>query len=333
MQICKILKPGALSMVQDLGRQGYYSIGIPSSGAFDRDALMFGNKLLENPPDSAGLEIVLGGLKLEFLAETCIAVTGADLGPTINNRPVPMWQTLSVLPGQILKFTGRKTGLRSYLLFAVGLDVPLFLDSRSTYLFLGEGGFQGRKLGEGDILTAFSVSGDIPFKWVPDGLRPNYGSSWRFRIVYGLQHDFFTEESLKRFESATWTVTSQMDRMGLRLRGPTLDFKSSSGSQPHRFLGGSNPSNITAEGNPLGTIETTGSELILIGPDGPCDGGYAKLGVVISADFSLLGQVRPGNIITFVPVLLEEAYEALNRQHTAFMENSMETKEGDHVAC
>lgn len=321
IQICKILKSGALSMVQDLGRKGHYSVGIPPSGAFDRVALKFGNKLLENPPGAAGLEILLGGLKLEFLTETCIAITGADLEPTINNRPVTMWQTLRVLPGQILKFTGRKTGLRSYLLFAGGLNVPLFLDSRSTYLFLEVGGFQGRKLKEGDILTGFSVSRDIPFKRIPDSLRPNYGSSWRFRIVYGLQHDFFTEESLKRFESATWTVTSQMDRMGIRLMGPILDFKSFSGPQPHRSLGGSNPSNISAEGNPLGAIEATGSELILIGPDGPCDGGYVKIGVVISADFSLLGQVRPGNTIMFVPVLLEEAYEALNCEHKAFEEN------------
>lgn len=327
MKVCKVLKSGILSMVQDLGRQGHYSEGMPDGGAFDSVAFKLGNMLLGNPFDAAGIEVLLGGLCLEFFEKTWIAVTGGDLGPKINGNSIPMWQSLPLIPGQKLLFSGRKNGLRAYLLFAGGLDVPPFLGSRSTYLFLGKGGVRGRKLEEGDILSVFDSSGEVPLRRIPDGLRPLYGPPWQFRVVYGLQCKLFTEESLERFELETWSVTHETNRMAIRLVGPALEFRQPSGSQL-RGIGGRDPSNIPTEGNPLGAIQCpAGPELIIIGPDGPCEGGYAKLGTIISADFCLLAQIRPGDKIRFESVPLEEAYRELYRQ------NSIYKKDLETIEC
>lgn len=318
MKACKVVKPGILSMVQDLGRQGHYSEGIPDGGAFDSVAFKLGNMLMGNPLDAAGIEVLLGGLWLEFVEKTWIAVTGGDLDPKINGNSIPMWQTLPVIPGQKLSFSGRKNGLRAYISFAGGLDVPLFLGSRSTYLFLGKGGFAGRKLEEGDILSTFKFSSKLPLQRIPDSIRPLYGPPWQFRVVFGLQYSLFTEESLMCFESETWSVAPETDRMAIRLQGPALEFKTPFGSQLHG-IGGRDPSNIPTEGNPLGAIQCpAGPELIIIGPDGPCEGGYAKLGTIISADFYLLSQIKPGDKIRFKSVTLEEGYRELYRQKALY---------------
>ena len=314
MRACQVIQPGILSMIQDRGRKGHYSEGIPNSGAFDSVAFRLGNLLLQNHPQAAGIEILLGGLCLEFLEETWVAITGGDLGAKIDGQPVPMWQTFPVTPGQKLFFSGRIKGLRAYLLFAGGLDVPDFLGSRSTYLFIKKGGFEGRRFEKGDVLETFSHPGEILARRVPTQLQPVYGAPWRLRIIYGLQYKLFTESSLESFESFAWTVTPEADRMGIRLKGFTFEFKNFFDSDL-RKLGGRDPSNITTEGNPLGSIQYPGEgQVIIIGPDGPCEGGYVKLGTVISADIFLLGQVMPGDKVKFKSVTLEEAYKELYQQ-------------------
>ncbi len=314
MKVCKVLRPGFLSTVQDLGRRGHYSIGIPESKAFDSLSLMLGNLLLGNSLNAAGIEVLWGELCLEFLEKTWIAITGANLGAKINDQDVPMWQTLPVEPGQKLHFSGRRNGLRAYLLLAGGIDVPFFLGSRSTYLFLARGGHQGRKLEKGDVLSTFSPSEEMSPCRIPSSLQPSYSSPWHLRMVYGLQYELITEDSLKHFESENWTVSSESNRIGLRLSGPTLEFKKRFDAGMEE-MGGRDPSNIPTEGNPLGSIQCpSGSQLIIIGPDGPCEGGYAKVGTIISADFHLLGQVMPEDKVTFHPVSLQQAYEAIDMQ-------------------
>jgi antagonist of KipI len=321
MRVCEVIRPGVLSMVQDLGRRGHYSGGIPDGGVFDTVAFKLGNRLLGNPLGAAGIEVLLDGLCLKFLAKTRIAVTGADLTPKIDQDPVPMWRTLVVSPGQELIFSGRRNGLRAYVLFAGGLEVPYFMESRSTYLFLGKGGFKGRKLEKEDVLETSDVFWEILPLQIPDSLRPIYGPAWEFRIVYGLQYELFTEKSLEVFESEDWLVTPESNRMAIRLQGPALEFKQPSGSL-FSGIGGRDPSNIPTEGNPLGAIQCpAGPELIVIGPDGPCEGGYAKIGTIISADFFLLSQIKPGDKITFKSVSLEEAYGELYRQNSIFKED------------
>jgi biotin-dependent carboxylase-like uncharacterized protein len=315
MRTCEVVKPGILSLVQDLGRRGYYSMGIPDGQVYDSVAFRMGNLLLENSLNAAGIEILWGRLQLEFLEKTWIAITGGDLGAKIDDKPVPMWQTLLVNKGQRLSFSGRRSGLRAYLLLAGGLEVPEFLGSRSTHPFLRRGGFEGRSLQEGDVLKTFPKPGQIRLRRVREQLRPIYDTSPQcLRMIYGLQYKLLTESSLKCFESETWRVTPEASRMGIRLKGPALEFKQRSNPLLDK-TGGTNPSNIPSEGYPLGSIQYPGEgQLIIIGPDGPCEGGYAKLGTIISADFYLLGQIMPGDKIRFESVNLDEAYKELHRQ-------------------
>lgn len=316
MKICRVIKPGPLSTVQDLGRRGYYSVGIPVGMAFDSYALKLGNRILGNDLNAAGIEVLWGGMCLEFLAETRIAITGADLGAKIDDEPVPTWQTLSVKPDQTLFFSKRKNGLRAYVLFAGGLDVPLFLGSRSTYLFLDRGGFQGRNLEKGDILRSFPAAHEMPPRRLSGDLRPKYDFPRSLRIIYGLQHELFEESSLNEFESGLWAVSTVSNRVGVRLSGPTLKFKKRFEAGMEE-MGGKDPSNIPTEGNPLGSIQCpSGSQLIVIGPDGPCEGGYAKIGTIISADLHLLGQAMPGDKVQFQSTTLEEAYKEAHEQRS-----------------
>lgn len=318
-ELCKVLNGGLHTTVQDLGRKGYYAEGIPASGAFDTVAFRLANRIVGNEPNAAGLEVLWGGLKLEFLAPAQIAVTGGDLGAELDGTPLPLWRKITVQAGQKLAFTGRKTGFRAYVSFVGGLDVPEFLGSRSTYLILGKGGVEGRKLKPGDILHAFSTEAAAGHTAIPvcnpdpELIRSLYPQPWKLRVVYGLQYDFFTEESIRDFVSVTWAVTNKMDRTGLRFSGPALKFRDRTG----KALGGVDPSNIPTEGNPLGCIQCpAGPELIVLGPDGPCEGGYAKMATVIKADFYLLAQMAEGDEVKFVPVPLDEAYEALYRQES-----------------
>ena len=318
MRVCKVLKAGMLSIVTDLGRRGYYSVGIPVSMAYDSVAFRLGNLILGNSLEAAGIEVLWGGLYLDFLDKTWIAITGADLGARIDDKPAPMWQTLFVTRGQRLIFSGRRNGLRAYLLFAGGLDVPHFFGSRSTYLLLAKGGYHGRRLEKEDVLNTYPPSKEPLSRRIPYRRRPIYTSTWSLRVVYGLQDKLFTESSIKRFESGTWTVSPDSNRVGIRLLGPTLEFKQRSGSILDN-MGGRDPSNIPSEGNPLGAIQSpAGSQLIVIGPDGPCEGGYAKLGTIISADFSLLGQITPGDKVKFKSITFEEAYKELFIQKSIF---------------
>ncbi|MFC1824115.1 biotin-dependent carboxyltransferase family protein [Thermodesulfobacteriota bacterium] len=314
MKACKVLQPGPLSTIQDSGRRGYYAEGIPEGMAFDSHALKLGNFLLGNDLHAAGIEMLWSGASLEFLQETWIAITGADLGAKIDDKPVPLWQTLSVKHGQKLIFSSRKNGLRAYLLFAGGLDVPLFLGSRSTYLFLERGGHQGRKLERGDMLSTLPADPKISPRRISPHRQPKYDMPLSIRVVLGLQYELFTDSSLKQFESEPWTVSQESNRVGVRLSGPLLEFKKRFEAGMEE-MGGKDPSNIPTEGNPLGSIQCpSGSQLIVIGPDGPCEGGYAKIGTIISADLHLLGQAMPGDQIKFKSITLEEAYKELHRQ-------------------
>jgi len=157
----RVKQPGLLTTVQDTGRFGEYSIGIPPSGAMDVFAYQVGNYLVGNEEGAAGLEITYLGPQLEFTENTVIAITGAEMPPKINGEEVPTWEALRVEEGDILSFDYLKSGARSYLAVAGGIDVPVFMHSRSTYTLIGLGGHEGRALQEGDELKV-GEAGDAP---------------------------------------------------------------------------------------------------------------------------------------------------------------------------
>lgn len=304
----EVHKPGLATTVQDLGRPGYYDVGIPLSGAMDRFALIAGNLLLGNSEDAAGLEIVFLGPELRFTADATVAVTGADLPAKLDGVPQPGWESFHVRAGQLLSFDFLKRGARAYLCVAGGIDVPLVLGSRSTYALGALGGYEGRALKLGDVLPVGSTSRTGFGRVVPEPLRRGATPTDTLRMLPGLYEHRVTPDALDRFFSETWKVATEADRIGYRFRGGSkLTFV----DREPPFGAGSDPSNIVDSCYPYGSIQMPGgTEPIVLHRDAVSGGGYFMLGTVISADMDLIAQLQPHKPVRFAPVTLDEALRA-----------------------
>lgn len=282
----KVLVPGPLTTVQDLGRFGYQKSGIPCSGVMDQRAYRIANELLGNCRGEAVLEHTLFGGSYLFSADTVIALTGADMTAAINGSPCPLGRPVPVRAGDILSLGMARQGCRTYLAAAGGFDVPTVLGSRSTDLKCGIGGYQGRALRAGDILKTGPAPASyekIKENYAP---QPEYGSDMTVRVIEGPQADYFTPQGLDTFYSAPYMVSEQSDRMGCRLNGPSIE-----------SIRGTD---IVSDGVVFGSIQVTSSgHPIVLMADRQTTGGYAKIATVITEDLPLLVQARPGNIIHF----------------------------------
>jgi biotin-dependent carboxylase-like uncharacterized protein len=305
----RVKQPGLLTTVQDTGRFGEYALGMPPSGAMDVFSYQVGNYLVGNEEGAAGLEITYFGPELEFTEAAIIAVTGAEMPPKINGEEAPTWEALEVGDGDVLSFDYLKNGARSYLAVAGGIDVPVFMHSRSTYTLIGLGGHEGRALQEGDELEiGESPSGSEQVgKSVDDDHIPAYSRETELRVIIGLASYRLTEESMEEFLNTTWTVTPDADRVGYRYRGGELKFVER--EQPAGA--GSDPANVVDFGYPIGSIQVPGGvEPIVLMNDAVTGGGYATIGTVISADRDRLAQTKTNDKTRFRSVELDEALEA-----------------------
>lgn len=305
----KVIKPGLATSVQDLGREGYYHLGIPPSGALDQYALQAANHLVGNPADAAGLECALVGPELEFQQDALVAVCGAQMPVLLDDREQRPDTAFAVRAGQVLRFSYPAAGARAYLAVAGGIDVPMALGSRSTYALGGLGGFHGRKLAAGDLLPVGMPSGrGRAGASLPMALRQALGGEVLLRVVPGLYFHRLTEAAAKRFFTDAWTVGSEADRIGYRYKGGgALSFQAR--EQP--FGAGSDPSNIVDSCYPIGSIQVpAGLEPIILHRDAVSGGGYAMIGTVISADLDLIGQMQPNQQARFLAVTLEDALAA-----------------------
>jgi biotin-dependent carboxylase-like uncharacterized protein len=305
----RVRQPGLLTTVQDTGRFGEYALGMPPSGAMDVFSYQVGNYLVGNEEGAAGLEITYFGPELEFTEAAVIAVTGAEMPPKINGEEAPTWEALEVREGDVLSFDYLKNGARSYLAVAGGIDVPVFMHSRSTYTLIGLGGHEGRALQEGDELEiGESPSGSEQVgKSVDDDHIPAYSRETELRVIIGLASYRLTEESMEEFLNTTWTVTPDADRVGYRYRGGELKFVER--EQPAGA--GSDPANVVDFGYPIGSIQVPGGvEPIVLMNDAVTGGGYATIGTVISADRDRLAQTKTNDKTRFRSVELDEALEA-----------------------
>ncbi|WP_343079255.1 biotin-dependent carboxyltransferase family protein [Ostreiculturibacter nitratireducens] len=302
----KVITPGLSTTVQDLGRPGYYHLGIPLSGGMDRFALRVANMLVGNDEDAAVLEAVFMGPELEFTASATVAVTGGDLPPKLNGEDREGWAAFEVKAGDRLSFGFLKGGARAYIAVSGGIDVPMKLGSRSTYTLGALGGHEGRALVSGDELPV--GEGRKGGGSVPTDLRRMPGNPAELRMLPGLYWHRITAESGKRFFADTWKVAPEADRIGYRFRGGTaLDFVPR--EQP--FGAGSNPSNIVDACYPYGSIQVPGgTEPIVLHRDAVSGGGYMMLGCVISADMDLIGQLQPHAPARFVEVNMDQALQA-----------------------
>ncbi len=303
--VIEILDAGALTTVQDLGRYGFQRYGVPVSGAMDAFALRMANLLVGNGEDAAALEMTVSGPQLIFLEAAVIAVTGADLQPRAGDVPAPMWQAFSMAKGAALSFRGLRSGARAYLAIAGGLDVPVVLGSRSTYLRSRLGGLDGRALRPGDRLRRGAVPHPLHARRLPPGWLPTYLGSHRVRVVLGPQDSAFKPGAIQTLVSSAFTIGAQSDRMGYRLEGPRIE---------HR-----DGADILSDGTPAGAVQVAGDgmPLVLLADRGTT-GGYAKIATVIGADLPRLAQAKPGDRVFFDAVTIEEAHEALRRQEAVF---------------
>jgi len=259
--------------------------------------------LLDNDEYAAGLECTLLGPKSKFLNDTLIAITGGDLAPLLNGYPLPMWEVIPVQKGDILSWRGMRNGCRAYLSVAGGIDVPVVLGSKSTYLRSRIGGLEGRALRTGDVLKSVPVSSEklehLIGRKVPKELIPEYKGFEEIRVILGPQADHFPEESIATFLSSEYTITPESDRMGYRLEGPEIKHKGKA--------------DIISDGIPLGAVQVPGNcKPIVLMVDRQTTGGYTKIATVITPDISKLGQMKPGDKIRFREVSLAQGHQLLN---------------------
>lgn len=306
----KVLKPGLATTVQDLGRPGYYHIGIPLSGGMDRHALAAANLLVGNAEGAAVLEAVFMGPELEFTEDATVAVTGAELPPKLDGEPRETWASFKVKRGQVLSFDFLKQGARGYIAVAGGIDVPVVLGSRSTYALGALGGFKGRKLEAGDELPIGSAAATgKDGRIIARDLRGQpAGMPTELRAMPGLYWHRITEAAGGGFFSDTWKVAPEADRIGYRFKGgKPLEFV----PREPPFGAGSDPSNITDACYPYGSIQVPGgTEPIVLHRDAVSGGGYFMVGTVIAADMDLIGQLQPNTPVRFVKVDMNQALAA-----------------------
>lgn len=317
-----VIKPGLSTTVQDLGRPGYYHIGIPLSGGMDRFALAAANLLVGNEEGAAVLEAVFMGPELEFTADATVAVTGAELPPKVNGNPVGTWTSFKVQRGDVLSFDYLRKGARAYIAISGGVDVPVVLGSRSTYTLGALGGHNGRKLDAGDTLPIGDGKGAEAGRTVAENLRRLPEQPTELRMIPGLYWHRITEAAGKHFFEDTWKVAPEADRIGYRFKGGRpLEFV----PREPPFGAGSDPSNIVDACYPYGSIQVpSGTEPIVLHRDAVSGGGYFMIGTVISADMDLIGQLQPHTPARFVPVEMGAALAA-RRDREALLNRIRET--------
>ena len=295
----RVIRPGLQTTVQDLGRFGFQQFGMPAAGAMDPRSMKLANLLLDNDPGEAVLEITLMGPQLVFDVANTIALTGGDLGAVLDEKPMPRYQAVQVEAGQTLRFLGLQNGCRAYLAFAGGLDIPPVMGSRSTCMKAKIGGFKGRKLEAGDELKFRAPKPELCF---PERRRIGIDfapqKQYELHVILGPQDDYFTEDGLETFFSEVYTVSAEFDRMGCRLEGPAVEHK--------------NGGDIISDGIAFGAVQIPSSgRPIIMAADRQTTGGYTKIATVISADLRILGQLKGGDRMDFVPVTVEQAQNAL----------------------
>lgn len=311
----KVIQPGLSTTVQDLGRPGYYNIGIPLSGAMDRFSTRAANLLVGNDENAAVLEAVFLGPELEFTEAATVAVTGADLPPKLDGQSRETWASFAVKKGQQLAFDYLKTGARAYIAVAGGIDVPVVLGSRSTYALGALGGHEGRKLQAGDALAVGEGGRGGASRRVPENLRRLPGLPAELRVMPGLYWHRITEAAGRHFFEDTWKVAPEADRIGYRFRGGRpLDFV----PRMPPFGAGSDPSNIVDACYPYGSVQVPGgTEPIVLHRDAVSGGGYVMVGTVISADMDLIGQLQPHTPTNFAAVDMARALAARHDREAA----------------
>jgi biotin-dependent carboxylase-like uncharacterized protein len=280
--VIEVIRAGALTTVQDLGRRGVARLGVPRSGALDEPAHRLANRLVGNPESAAALETTLTGIAVRLHTPAVVAVTGAPAPVRAHGRAVAWGAPVRVPAGAVLEVGTATHGLRSYVAFSGGVDVPPVLGSRATDLLSGLG---PATLSDGDLLPLGTPAGPpAPVDAVPVSAP---AQRLVLRLVLGPRHDWFTEAALRGLAAARYRVAAASNRIALRTEGPALE------RAVHREL--------PSEGMVLGGVQVPpdGRPMVFLA-DHPTTGGYPVIGVVPAADLAAAAQARPGTPIRFI---------------------------------
>jgi biotin-dependent carboxylase-like uncharacterized protein len=279
----EVVAVGVLALVEDLGRPGLGASGVGRSGAADRAALRLANRLVANPEDAAGVEVVFGGLAVRATAPLTVALAGAPAPADVDGTPVGHHALVDLRRGQVLRLGVPATGLRTYLAVRGGIDVPAVLGSRSTDTLSGLG---PARLEEGDVLPVGSEPDALPLVDVAPVPNPP-GDLVTLRAVLGPRADFLSDRDA--LTSTNWVASSRSDRVGMRLEGGRLRR--------------SNDMELPSEGMVRGAIQLPpGGEPVVFLADHPVTGGYPVIATVCDAEVDRAAQIRPGQGVRFVIV-------------------------------
>lgn len=307
----RVLKPGLLTTVQDLGRPGYQQYGVSVGGALDAFAARVANLVVGNDENAALLEMAQTGPELQFEHEALVAWNGGDFEATIGGRPLPRDRAVRVAAGETVSFGVARRGLRAWLAIAGGIDVPKVMGSRATYRRAGLGGHNhGRPLAAGDalrhfapgpwartILASLAQRGERATVWTvrPETLgKP--APAGTVRALRGPEWDRFSNEAQKLFFAAEWEATREADRMGVRLHGPELTL-----ARPLEMIS-------SAVNTGIVQVPPSGQPIVLL-PSRQSVGGYPRIAAVAAVDIGRFTQLRPGEKVRFERIPLAVALE------------------------
>jgi 5-oxoprolinase (ATP-hydrolysing) subunit C len=312
----RVIEPGLQTSVQDYpGRVGYWRVGIPPSGPMDSLAFRLANALVGNGPGAAGIEVQFVGPAIAFETDATIALTGGDCAASLDKTPVALWQATKVRAGQTLRCPAVSKGARLYIGIGGGIRRGPVLGSRATHVRDGIG---GDALKAGERVEFDPPRAPISQNRVKADRIPKYPAEIEIEVTPGPHADWLDETGMNLLLSTKWKVTGRSDRTGIRLDGPKLSFSQRATDKASEH--GPDPTNVINTGYPIGGVNLCGDTPIILPFDGPSQGGFITPLVVTSAALWKLGQARPGQILKFRVVSIEEAIElrrALDRWASA----------------
>ncbi len=287
-------KAGLQTLIQDQGRVGYQSYGVPVSGVLDKKAASIANELVGNPPENPVIEITLLGPTIEIEGDCQIAITGANLSPKINQKVVPCYTTINVKSGDKLSFGAIKNGCRAYLAIGGAIQIPKWLESYSALPYSGKAATPNSLIEKGTTVTIETVP-PISIKNIKEEDQPNYDNQIRVRVLPGPEFEEFSPYTIAYFFSRGYKITNESNRMGYRLDATLIDFK------PKR--------EVISSGIVPGTIQiTSAGQPVILMADAQTVGGYYRIANVVTEDLNKLAQLKPGDKVWFSLIRLEELF-------------------------
>lgn len=278
------------STIQDGGRFGLAFYGIPQAGYMDSLSANLGNSLVGNAAGSAVIECTYTAPTVEFGKNFIIAITGANMGWTIDKNPIPRYTSLYVRKGSVLEGSHAREGVRSYIAIQGDMKIDEMYGSRSYYGRAKIGGIDGQVIEKGDRIPFVSRRSKWEFRYVPDEERPKLASRKTIPIRRGPEWHLLDQQSKESMMKDLWTLGSESDRMGAYLINHGLSYRAQSTMRSVPVFPGI--IQAPADGNPIVVLQ-----------DGQTTGGYPRIAYIPQASLGLFNQIRPQEPFNFYLVL------------------------------